>query len=116
AGIAVMGKAAREALRLVVGHRCCRFPRVYVLSAGARLSCKRALRAAADAPARCGDRDARCADRARGRVAAIRGGDGAGLLIVAQAAGHRIAYAVARLREVRIAADAVDARGLAAQE
>src|SRR5947209_17830224 len=56
------------------------------LSAGARLSRKRALRAAADAPARSGDRDAGRADGARGRVTSIRGGDGARLLIVAQAA------------------------------
>ena len=53
----VDAQAAREALRLVVGH-VLRFARVYVLSAGARLSRKRALSAAADPPARCGDGNA----------------------------------------------------------
>src|SRR5271169_587522 len=55
ASITVMGKAARETLRRVVGHRSCG-SRVEVRSTAA-LSRERTLRAAANTPARCRNRD-----------------------------------------------------------
>src|SRR5208282_2943755 len=81
-----------------------------------RLPRERTLRAVADATARRGDRDAVGADGAGGRVASIRRRDGTLLLVVAEPTGHRVLDAVARLREVCIATDTVDALRFALQQ
>src|SRR5208282_5742925 len=111
--ITVLSKAACEALRLIVGHRGCR-SRVRRKSTAA-LPRERALRATAYAPTRCRHGYAGGADRTGRRVTTIRCRNGTGLLISAQATGHRVMNTVARLREVRIPANTVDARRFALQ-